>query len=640
MQVDFTILVPQFACFEKEKRSARSQNVSIKEAEERPGYCDLDWLSFPTRDLAIDIIVGHGAKFGKQAQVIRESHNCNNRTKVDNVYSSYLRSSEKHQDITQLTPSSFGEFSDVKQAAKEMDQFKVLTFGRGDLEDFSLKSYDISAKAIAELSDRSFCLIFLGASEESHVVESEQPKEWAKAIAGVRQMKRSDRLGEIQQLRAAYEEKFTWERLYNILLDKMRELVYATTKLNNALTRTIWPFRRRLHDETDLFDFVHGHQSWDDYLGHIKQDGAWGDHVILIAAVNYYKISIRVVSCLPRVHDVIIKPQCPVEKSETLVLGHIHELHYVSLRPIKVSVPRISTIKLMQKKRKEEKSLEVEDVTSRSTDQDDDKMNEQETVIRSDQSIARHVYASTVLCTLIDNGKLANQIATFPVPKMERETWNLAEAGASITFNLGTITKSLALTCLLWRRGALSPPIGTNELLVSNVIELSHDGPPDLEFKKNAPGGVNVALLHSASNLKGYEAVIKQLVDAENNEWNDLETKNIWQTSVNPTVLDWMFPFAKATCRKTWFSSFAEPFRLTVRVSIGDRSNLQVKFLKWLGGKERKKSVLICRPVTIIPNKQTNKAETRKLNSEQPRTNPVSSKVEDLNTELSAPIPL
>ena len=63
------------------------------------------------------------------------------------------------------------------------------------------------------------------------------------------------------------------------------------------------------------------------------------------------------------------------------------------------------------------------------------------------------------------------------------------------------------------------------------MIELSDDGPPDLEFSDNAKGNITVALLHSASNLKGYEVVIKQLVDRENNEWKDLETNTIWHAS-------------------------------------------------------------------------------------------------------------
>lgn len=63
------------------------------------------------------------------------------------------------------------------------------------------------------------------------------------------------------------------------------------------------------------------------------------------------------------------------------------------------------------------------------------------------------------------------------------------------------------------------------------MVELSHDGPPDLEFSEDAQGNATVALMHSAPNCRGYEVVIKQLVDLENNEWIDLETHNFWHTS-------------------------------------------------------------------------------------------------------------
>ena len=359
-EVDVTLLVPQFACSEDEKRMASSHNVTILEAEKLEGFRDpLEWLSFPPRDLDIDFVLGHGAKLGKQAQVIRKSHRCKwiqvvhtapeelamyknypkaiskgqekNLTevalckladavlavgpKLRKAYSSYLRSCERHQDIIQLTPSTFGEFSDVKQAAVDMDNFKVLTFGRGDPEDFSLKGYDISARAIVELKDRSYHLIFVGApdgkqdevaknllesgidkkqltvrkfmhskeglrelfceadlcimpsrtegfgltaleafsaglpilvsrnsgfgealctvpSGKSFVVESEDPEEWAKAIAGVRQKERSDRLQDIQLLRSSYEEKFNWEKQCDRLVEKMWDIVHGENVLN------------------------------------------------------------------------------------------------------------------------------------------------------------------------------------------------------------------------------------------------------------------------------------------------------------------------------------------------------------------------------------------------------------------------
>ena len=56
-----------------------------------------------------------------------------------------------------------------------------------------------------------------------------------------------------------------------------------------------------------------------------------GDHLILRAAANCYKTPIRVISSLEC--DIIINPDRPVDNTSPLVLGHIHEEHYVSLQP-------------------------------------------------------------------------------------------------------------------------------------------------------------------------------------------------------------------------------------------------------------------------------------------------------------------
>ena len=62
-------------------------------------------------------------------------------------------------------------------------------------------------------------------------------------------------------------------------------------------------------------------------------DGTWGDHVILHAAANCFTTCIRVISSLPHHDDVIIYPENDVTgaRGNQLVLGHVHELHYVSL---------------------------------------------------------------------------------------------------------------------------------------------------------------------------------------------------------------------------------------------------------------------------------------------------------------------
>ena len=106
--------------------------------------------------------------------------------------------------------------------------------------------------------------------------------------------------------------------------------------------------------------------------------------------------------------------------------------------------------------------------------------------------------------------------------------WNLPEAAAYVTFHEGALPKPLLFTCSVLPPKPRCPPISKDELLVSNVIELSYDDPSDLEFRGEDEGKVTVALLHSATDLKGYEVVIKQLVDSYDNVWKDLET---WHAS-------------------------------------------------------------------------------------------------------------
>lgn len=207
-EVEVTLLVPQFSCNEEDRRAATRRNITILEAEKRPGFEDpLDWLISPPRNHIIDVIVGHGGELGKQAQFIRESHQCKwvqvvhtapeklsmhkgyskaiskgqeeSETEIDlcklanlamavgprlaKIYSSYLRSCEKK--IFQLTPGVFSELTVVKQASEEGDGFQVLIFSRDDPEDFNLKGYDIAAKAIVELKDQSYSLVFVGAPD-------------------------------------------------------------------------------------------------------------------------------------------------------------------------------------------------------------------------------------------------------------------------------------------------------------------------------------------------------------------------------------------------------------------------------------------------------------------------------------------
>ena len=212
-KVEVTFFIPEGACTDEQKKTAYLRyGISVVEAEERLGYDRLDWLSFPPRDLVMDVVVGHGMKLGRQGQALIDPRSCNCKwvqvvhtdpeqlsmfkmhygsiskggeklqtevglckladlvvpigPKLAEAYSSYLRS-EKEQDIFPLIPGLFQEFEGLKQDLNESSEFKVLLCGRGDAEDFKLKGYDIAAKAFAEeeLKDEPYRLLFVGAPD-------------------------------------------------------------------------------------------------------------------------------------------------------------------------------------------------------------------------------------------------------------------------------------------------------------------------------------------------------------------------------------------------------------------------------------------------------------------------------------------
>ena len=203
--LEVTFFLPK--CSDEDKKAANSHGISIVKAARRSGYNELDWLSFPPGHLKIDVVVGHGVKLGRQAQVIRESHNCKwvqivhtdpeelgmfkcyenpistgkekqlvevelcrmadlvvgVGPKLAEAFRKYLGFCKKHQDVFELTPGIFNDFSSVQQVPYKRKRCSVLVFGRGDAEDFRLKGFDIAARSVAALSDT--VLIFVGAPD-------------------------------------------------------------------------------------------------------------------------------------------------------------------------------------------------------------------------------------------------------------------------------------------------------------------------------------------------------------------------------------------------------------------------------------------------------------------------------------------
>ena len=87
------------------------------------------------------------------------------------------------------------------------------------------------------------------------------------------------------------------------------------------------------------------------------------------------------------------------------------------------------------------------------------------------------------------------------------------------------------VTCSLWNQQILSPPLGRNEALVSSVMELACGNLPDTKERFEFNVKVKLALSHSASDIKGYELVIKELTNEKTNDWRDLKTRWAWTPS-------------------------------------------------------------------------------------------------------------
>ena len=163
-EVEITFLLPQ--CSQMDKKEAHENSVRIVEATRRPGFEQLEWLCFPPANLEIDIIVGHRVKLGKQAQIIKDFKKCKwiqvvhtdpeelgmfksysnpiskgeekHKTEVElcemadsvvgvgpklsEAFRSYLRSSNKDDNVVNDTPGVFEVLEAVNQVPNERQQ--------------------------------------------------------------------------------------------------------------------------------------------------------------------------------------------------------------------------------------------------------------------------------------------------------------------------------------------------------------------------------------------------------------------------------------------------------------------------------------------------------------------------------------
>ena len=204
-KVAVSVFLPE--CDQTERDAAKKNNITLVQAEPRPGIEKMLWLCHLPKDLEIDFVIGHGVVLGRQAQIITDNHSCkwvqfvHTDPEELGMFKDYphavSKGEEKHQtevklcemadvvvtvgpklaeeyrshlqyckkDVFEFTPGIFSEFSDVEQRKDEGRIFRVLLFGRGDGEDFHLKGFDIAARAVSKLRDNVH-LIFVGAKSK------------------------------------------------------------------------------------------------------------------------------------------------------------------------------------------------------------------------------------------------------------------------------------------------------------------------------------------------------------------------------------------------------------------------------------------------------------------------------------------
>ena len=88
-----------------------------------------------------------------------------------------------------------------------------------------------------------------------------------------------------------------------------------------------------------------------------------------------------------------------------------------------------------------------------------------------------------------------------------------------LTFPPDTVAEPTNIIVYRWKYGICLPQLKEDEVVVSNVIEISADTEVGgLKFNSE----VKLVLSHSAADLEGYELAMKRLTDTEKNEWEEM----------------------------------------------------------------------------------------------------------------------
>ena len=202
--VEVSLLVPENTQIDDwGKRSLEENGVTIVKAKRRPGFTDpIDWLYYPPEDLKTDIVIGIGTRLAKIAQHWKELYQCKNMyIDRDSLFDNYkvvetfedldyrkelstaanipvaigpkttdgLSASlrPKGKQVFNLTPGIISEFSNLTHATNDGRNFRVLLVGGDNPDNFQEEGLELAAETMAELNDKSYHLIYVGARKET-----------------------------------------------------------------------------------------------------------------------------------------------------------------------------------------------------------------------------------------------------------------------------------------------------------------------------------------------------------------------------------------------------------------------------------------------------------------------------------------
>ena len=211
-QVQVSVLVPEDTFYnENEERKAKEIGVTIVKAKEQLGFSNsIEWLNYPPADLKTDIVIGFGEQLGKVAQNWKMRYQCKSiqfagGNDWDLAYlkiaSDFLgRSTDRHikrvrglslsadvpvavgpktadklsaslrskgKQVLSFTPGIISELSSLTHATKDGTNFRVLFVGGSNPDNFQEDGLELAAKTMAELNDKSYHLICVGAGKET-----------------------------------------------------------------------------------------------------------------------------------------------------------------------------------------------------------------------------------------------------------------------------------------------------------------------------------------------------------------------------------------------------------------------------------------------------------------------------------------